>query len=76
MSRDSYHVAVIGAGASGTLAAAQLNRLAPPHAKLAIIGSQSQPARGVAYETSFQTNLLNVPAGNMSAFPGDMDHFV
>ena len=76
MSCDSYHVAVIGDGASGTLVAAQLNRLAPPHAKLAIIGSQSQPARGIAYETAFQTNLLNVPAGNMSAFPGDMDHFV
>lgn len=67
---------MIGAGASGTLLSAQFNRLAPPGAKLALIGSQSKPALGVAYETAFQANLLNVPAGNMSAFPDDMIHFV
>jgi uncharacterized NAD(P)/FAD-binding protein YdhS len=75
-SGSHYQVAVIGAGASGTLVAAQFNRLAPSHAKLALIGSQSKPALGVAYETPFQATLLNVPAGNMSAFPDDMKHFV
>jgi uncharacterized NAD(P)/FAD-binding protein YdhS len=73
---NPYHVAVIGAGASGTLVAAQFNKLARPDAKLVLIGSQSKPALGVAYETAFQANLLNVPAGNMSAFPDDMKHFV
>jgi len=73
-SETPFHVAVIGAGASGTLAAAQFKRLAP-HGRLAIIGNSIRPARGVAYETRYHANLLNVPAGNMSAFPHDLSHF-
>lgn len=68
------HVAVVGAGASGTLVAAQFKRLAP-HGRLTLIGNSPKPARGVAYDTRYHANLLNVPAGNMSAFPDDMDHF-
>jgi len=71
-----YHLAVIGAGASGTLVAAQFKKLAPSSGRLALIGSQARPARGVAYETPYKANLLNVAAGNMSAFPDDMGHFV
>jgi len=70
-----FDVAVIGAGASGTLVAAQFDWLAPAHARLVLIGSQPRPARGVAYETSCEANLLNVRAGNMSAFPEDQNHF-
>ncbi|MBI3173830.1 MAG: FAD/NAD(P)-binding protein [Chloroflexi bacterium] len=70
-----YHVAVVGAGASGTLVAAQFKRLAP-HGRLALIGNSPSPARGVAYDTPYHAHLLNVPAGNMSAFPDDMSHFV
>ncbi|MBI5294226.1 MAG: FAD/NAD(P)-binding protein [Chloroflexi bacterium] len=70
-----YHVAVVGVGASGTLVAAQFKRLAP-HGRLALIGNSPRPARGVAYDTPYHANLLNVPAGNMSAFPDDMGHFV
>lgn len=70
-----YHVAVVGAGASGTLVAAQFKRLAP-HGRLALIGNSPRPARGVAYDTPYHANLLNVPASNMSAFPDDMSHFV
>jgi uncharacterized NAD(P)/FAD-binding protein YdhS len=66
---------VIGAGASGTLVAAQFEKLAPASARLVLIGGQPRPARGVAYDTPFQSNLLNIPAGNMSAFPDDMEHF-
>lgn len=69
-----YHVAVVGVGASGTLVAAQFKRLAP-HGRLALIGNSPRPARGVAYDTPYHANLLNVPAGNMSAFPDDMGHF-
>jgi uncharacterized NAD(P)/FAD-binding protein YdhS len=75
-SKSPYHVAVIGAGASGTLVAAQFQRLAPSYGRLALIGNQDRPARGVAYETPYKANLLNVAAGNMSAFPDDMSHFV
>ncbi len=73
---NSYHVAVIGAGASGALVAAQFHKRVHSHLKLVVIGNQPRPARGVAYETPFQANLLNVPAGNMSAFPDDGKHFV
>ncbi len=75
-SKSLYHVAVIGAGASGTLVAAQFKKLAPSYGRLALIGNQARPARGVAYETPYKANLLNVAAGNMSAFPDDMGHFV
>lgn len=71
-----YHVAVIGAGASGTLVAAQFKKLAPSYRRLALIGNQVRSARGVAYETPYKANLLNVAAGNMSASPDDMSHFV
>ena len=70
-----FHVAVVGTGASGTLVAAQFKRLAP-HGRLALVGNAARPARGVAYETNYYANLLNVAAGKMSAFPHDMEHFV
>ena len=73
---NPFHVAVIGAGASGTLVAAQFKKLAPSYGRLALIGNQARPARGVAYETPYNANLLNVAARNMSAFPDDMCHFV
>jgi uncharacterized NAD(P)/FAD-binding protein YdhS len=66
---------VIGAGASGTLVAAQFDRLAPMQTRLVLIGDQLHPARGIAYDTPYRANLLNVPAGNMSAFPDDKEHF-
>ena len=70
-----FHVAIVGTGASGTLVAAQFKRIAP-QGKLALIGNAPHPARGVAYETRYLSNFLNVAAGNMSAFPDDMNHFV
>jgi uncharacterized NAD(P)/FAD-binding protein YdhS len=71
-----FDVAVIGAGASGALLATQFNRLAPTGLRLALVGACKRPARGVAYETPYHANLLNVPAGNMSAYPDERDHFV
>ena len=71
-----FDVAVIGAGASGTLLASNYSRYASPGARLAIIGAGGRPGCGVAYETPYLANVLNVPAGNMSAFPDDRNHFV
>ena len=71
-----FDVAIIGAGASGTLLAAQLRRNAPVYSRLALVGTGNRGARGIAYETAYRSHLLNVRAGNMSAFPDDMDHFV
>lgn len=76
LSEHPFDVAVIGAGASGTLLASQYSRYASPGARLVLIGAGSRPARGVAYETPYLANVLNVPAGNMSAFPDDSLHFV
>jgi uncharacterized NAD(P)/FAD-binding protein YdhS len=74
-SESIFDVAVIGAGASGSLVARQFSKVARSGARLALIGAGSRPARGVAYETPYLANLLNVPAGNMSAFPDDPEHF-
>lgn len=73
-SSKEFDVAIVGAGASGTSVAAQLRKLWP-EARVALIGNTARPARGVAYDTPYQSHLLNVYAGNMSAFPDDRDHF-
>ncbi|HRF46011.1 MAG TPA: FAD/NAD(P)-binding protein [Anaerolineales bacterium] len=70
-----FSVAVIGAGASGSLVAAHFSRYAAEGARLVLVGVSARPARGLAYETSDRVHLLNVPAGNMSAFPDDREHF-
>ncbi len=76
VSEHIFDVAVIGAGASGTLLASQYGKRALPGASLVLIDAAVRPGRGVAYETPFLANVLNVPAGNMSAFPDDKHHFV
>lgn len=73
-STKEFDVAIVGAGASGTLVAAQLRNVWP-ESRVALIGNAVRPARGVAYDTPYQSHLLNVYAGNMSAFPDDRDHF-
>ncbi|KOU18303.1 hypothetical protein ADK52_30840 [Streptomyces sp. WM6372] len=72
MPETSLRVAVIGAGASGTLTAAQLLRRAAA-LRLALDVRLIDPAattgRGVAYATGSVHHLLNVPAARMSAYP-------
>lgn len=70
--RDS--VAIIGAGFSGTLQAINLLRHHGPRAVL--IERRADIGRGVAYSTPHPGHLLNVRAGNMSAYPDEPDHFV
>jgi uncharacterized NAD(P)/FAD-binding protein YdhS len=69
------HVVIIGAGFSGTLLAINLLRFAGPTATL-IDRHADRIARGVAYSSEHQSQLLNVRAKGMSAFPDDPDHFV
>jgi uncharacterized NAD(P)/FAD-binding protein YdhS len=71
---QEFDVAIVGAGASGTLVAAQLRNVWP-ESRVALIGNAARPARGIAYDTPYQSHLLNVHAENMSAFPDDRDHF-
>ena len=73
---DTFDVAIIGAGASGTLTAVQFARLAGADARGALIDAGARAARGLAYGTPYGAHLLNVPAGRMSAFPDDPGHFL
>ena len=69
-------IAIIGGGASGLIAAIQLIRRAKWALKIVFVESRANLGRGVAYSTEFDSHLLNVPAGSMSALPDDSDHFV
>jgi uncharacterized NAD(P)/FAD-binding protein YdhS len=71
-----FDVAIIGAGASGTLTAVQFARLAGPDARGALIEAGARAARGLAYGTPYGAHLLNVPAARMSALPDDPEHFL
>lgn len=70
-------IAVIGAGFSGTITATHLLRgSASRGVRVVLIDRTGQVARGVAYGTGSRAHLLNVPAGRMSAFVTDEDHFL
>ena len=71
-------VAVVGAGASGTLAAAQLAKAATASGvTLDVALIDPRPAgQGLAYSTSDPRHRLNVMAKGMSAWPDDPGHFV
>jgi uncharacterized NAD(P)/FAD-binding protein YdhS/tetratricopeptide (TPR) repeat protein len=71
-------VAVIGAGASGTLAAAHLLHTAGQLGRRVdvLLTDPDPPGRGVAYSTRDPRHRLNVPAKGMSAWPDDPGHFV
>ncbi len=47
-----------------------------PAAAVAVIEKTGRPGRGLAYGTQHASHLLNVPAGGMTAFPDEPDHFV
>ncbi|KTF69176.1 FAD/NAD(P)-binding protein [Sphingomonas sp. HT-1] len=68
------HVAIIGAGFSGTLQAINLIRHEGPRATL--IERAPVAGTGLAYGAAHPSHLLNVRAANMSAFPDDPGHLV
>src|SRR6478609_7538769 len=72
-------VVVVGAGASGTLAALHLARTAGRRSTrldLVVIDPIPRIGTGTAFGTSDPEHLLNVPAAGMSALPEDPGHFV
>ena len=69
-------IAIIGAGFSGTLLAVHLLRRAQPDDRILLIERNAAFGRGTAYATGNDGHLLNVRAGNMSAFSGRPDHFL
>lgn len=66
----------MGGGASGTLLAANLLRQARAPLRILLIEKSGRVGRGLAYSTESPRHLLNVPAGRMSAFPEDAEHFL
>lgn len=71
-----WDVLVIGGGASGTLLAAQLLRNASGPLRVALLERTGRVGPGLAYSTESTSHLLNVPAGRMSAFADDPEHFL
>lgn len=70
-------MAVIGAGASGTLTASHLLRAPDDVARRVVLIERGLRAgRGLAYSTPSSSHLLNIPAQGMSAFADDPGHFV
>jgi len=70
-------VAVIGGGCSGTLLAAELVRNSSERpCEVVVVDPCETPGRGVAYGTSCSSHLLNVPAGQMSAYHDRPEDFV
>jgi uncharacterized NAD(P)/FAD-binding protein YdhS len=71
-------VGVIGAGAAGSVVALHLLRELTASGTTAdlVLIDPAERGRGVAYSTTDQRHLLNVPAGRLSAFPDEPGHFL
>ena len=70
-------IVIIGGGFSGTLTAVHLlKRGFGAAGRLILVNRSGAMARGVAYGTTSDVHVLNVPAGRMSAFDDDPDSFV
>lgn len=74
--QKEFDVAIVGGGCSGTLVALQLLKQADRPVKVALIERRNTFGKGVAYSTSCEHHLLNVPAERMSAFPSEKEHFI
>jgi uncharacterized NAD(P)/FAD-binding protein YdhS len=69
-------ITIVGGGGSGTLLAVNLLRAKttlPIHVNL--VEKNSRLCKGVAFSTSDDVHLLNVPTAKMGAFPDDVGHF-
>ena len=70
------HIAIIGGGFSGTMAAVNLARLSEVPLRVTVANHGYPQGRGIAYSTRRPEHLLNVAARNMSALPEHPNHFV
>jgi uncharacterized NAD(P)/FAD-binding protein YdhS len=69
-------IAVIGGGAAGTLVAIHLLHAGAGRLRPLVIEPRALLGEGVAYSTRDPAHLLNVRAGNMSAFGAEPGDFV
>lgn len=69
-------IAVVGAGASGVIAAAALLRSLRRPARVILFDGRGSRGAGLAYGTSDRDHVLNVPASKMSAIAEEPDDFL
>jgi uncharacterized NAD(P)/FAD-binding protein YdhS len=69
-------IAIVGGGFSGSMTAAHILRTARSPLRVVLIERRGAVGEGVAYATRESAHLLNVPAGNMSAWPDRPEDFV
>jgi uncharacterized NAD(P)/FAD-binding protein YdhS len=74
--RRPQAIAIIGAGFTGSLLALHLLQRCQSGDRIYLIERNAQFGRGLAYSTGNPNHLLNVRAGNMSAYSDRPDHFV
>ena len=70
------HIAIIGGGFSGIMAAVNLVRLGKKPLRVTLVNGCPLMGRGIAYGTRRPEHLLNVAARNMSAFRDEPEHFL
>ena len=70
---SGHRVAVVGAGASGTIVALHLLREGAE--QVTLVERERTPGRGTAYGTRRPEHVLNVTAGRMSVWPDDPGEF-
>jgi uncharacterized NAD(P)/FAD-binding protein YdhS len=75
MDHSQPDVLIIGGGFSGTMLVVHLLRNSPC-LSVAVVDRGALPGRGIAYSTPHRFHLLNVPAGDMSAWPDAPDDFL
>ena len=76
MNARPFSIGIVGAGFSGALLVVHLLRYCRPGDKVYLIEKRAGFGRGLAFSTTNQNHLLNVRAGNMSAFQDRPEHFV
>ncbi len=72
-------ILVVGGGASGSMTAAQLLRRARSSRtglRVILVERRGAVGEGLAYATRDPVHLLNVPAGRMSVWPDEPEHFL
>ena len=75
MLSHDFDIGIIGGGFSGTMLAVHLLRQSK-ELSIAVVEPRHLPGRGLAYSSPHRFHLLNVPAGEMSAFPDLPDDFL
>ena len=72
---EMQQILIVGGGASGILVATHLARKVSEPTTVTIAEPRAKLGTGIAYGTFDDAHLLNVPAGRMSAFSLEPDHF-